>query len=60
MADEKKPNEPLVKKVLGKRAEQMSPQDLAMLDGFSDFMTEMFVDYLQKRKESLQPANRQA
>lgn len=57
MADEKKPNEPLVRKVLGKRAEQMNPQDLALLDGFSDFMVEMFIDYLQKRKESLQPAN---
>ena len=57
MADEKKPNEPLVRKVLGKRTEQMNPQDLALLDGFSDFMVEMFIDYLQKRKESLQPAN---
>lgn len=57
MADEKKPNQPLVRKVLGKRAEQMNPQDLALLDGFSDFMVEMFIDYLQKRKESLQPAN---
>lgn len=57
MADEKKPNEPLVRKVLGKRAEQLSSQDLALLDGFSDFMVEMFIDYLQKRKESLQPAN---
>lgn len=57
MADEKKPNEPLVRKVLGKRAEQLSSQDLALLDGFSDFMVEMFIDYLQKRKETLQPAN---
>lgn len=57
MADEKKPNEPLVRKVLGKRAEQLSSQDLALLDGFSDFMVEMFIDYMQKRKESLQPAN---
>lgn len=57
MADEKKPNEPLVRKVLGKRAEQISSQDLALLDGFSDFMVEMFIDYLQKRKEALQPAN---
>ena len=57
MAEDKKPNEPLVRKVLGKRAEQLSSQDLALLDGFSDFMVEMFIDYLQKRKESLQPAN---
>jgi hypothetical protein len=57
VADEKKPNEPLVRKVLGKRAEQLSSQDLALLDGFSDFMVEMFIDYMQKRKESLQPAN---
>lgn len=57
MAEDKKPNEPLVRKVLGKRSEQMKPQDLALLDGFSDFMVEMFIDYLQKRKESLQQDN---
>lgn len=50
MAEEKKTNELLIRKVLGKRADKMNIEEMTALDGLSDFMVEMFIDYLQKKK----------
>lgn len=50
MAEENKTNELLIRKVLGKRADTMNIEEMTALDGLSDFMVEMFIDYLQKKK----------
>ena len=50
MSEEKKANELLIRKVLGKRADTMNIEEMTALDGLSDFMVEMFIDYQQKKK----------
>ncbi|MPM90837.1 hypothetical protein SDC9_137959 [bioreactor metagenome] len=50
MAEKKKTNELLIYKVLGKRADNLTIEEMTLLDGLSDFMVEMFIDYLQQKK----------
>jgi len=53
VVEEKKTNELLIRKVVGKIVDTMNIEEMTALDGLSDFMVEMFIDYLQKKERNV-------